>query len=105
MLIMTFRTFCKVFNVYIEDIQWFDVEYGIYFTSKTGFLILVQSTREIITKSGLMSKINSIFKVKALNFLSITFSFYYIFFKFFSTCFSQILVPDVTSQSLVIFIP
>ena len=23
----------------IEDIQWFDVEYGIHFTSETGFLI------------------------------------------------------------------
>ena len=32
--------------MYIEDYQWFDVEYGIYFTRKTGFFILsrVQST-------------------------------------------------------------
>ena len=33
---------------YIEDIQLFDIEYGIYFTSETGFLIFswVQSMSE-----------------------------------------------------------
>ena len=25
--------------IYVEDIQWFDVEYGIYFMSETRFLI------------------------------------------------------------------
>ena len=29
------------FNIqrYLEDVQWFYVEYGIYFTSETGFFI------------------------------------------------------------------
>ena len=35
---------------YIQEIQWFDVEYGIYFTSETGFLIFsrVQSTIPVL---------------------------------------------------------
>ena len=32
---------CKVHVIYIEDIQWIGVEYGNYFTSKTGFLIFL----------------------------------------------------------------
>ena len=41
----------KVKEKYIEDIQWFDVEYGIYFTSKTGFIIFsrVQNINEILS--------------------------------------------------------
>ena len=72
----------------ILDIQWFDVECGIYFTSETGFFIFsrVQSTSEIMEKKNcLSSEINSIFSVK-----SIEFSVYYIFFGLL-TCFFQIL--------------
>jgi hypothetical protein len=55
--------------------MFFD-EYGIYFTSETGFLIFsrVRSTSENIIKFCLTSEINSIFINKALNFLFITFS-------------------------------
>ena len=54
----------------IEGSQWFDVEYGIYFTRETGFFIFsrMRSTSENITKSCLTSEIHSIFKVKTLNF-------------------------------------
>ena len=45
--------------------SWFDVEYGIYFTTETGFyiFILVRGTGENISKSCLTSEINSIFNV------------------------------------------
>ena len=41
----------KVKEKYIEDIQWFDVEYGLYFTSKTGFFIFsrVQNINETLS--------------------------------------------------------
>ena len=41
----------KVKEKYIEDIQWFDVEYGIYLTSKTGFFIFsrVPNINEILS--------------------------------------------------------
>ena len=29
-------------NKYTKDIQWFDVKYGIYFTSETEFLIFLE---------------------------------------------------------------
>ena len=58
--------------------KWFDVEYGIYFTSGTEFFFLLfsrlQSTGENIETSRLKSEINSIFIIKPLNFLFITFS-------------------------------
>ena len=73
--------------VYIEDIQWFDVEYGIYFTSETWYFIFsrVRNTREnVFLKTCLTIEINSILNVKTLNFLFI----YYISFGFlFKTCF------------------
>ena len=63
----------------IEDIQWFDVECGISFTSETGFMIFsrVQSKSENTKKSCLTYEMNSIFNVK-----SIEFSVNYIFFGF-----------------------
>ena len=63
----------------IEDIQWFDVEYRIYFTSVTGYVIFsrVQCTSENIEKkkSFITSEMNSIINVK-----SIEFPVYYTFF-------------------------
>ena len=64
----------KVKEKYIEDIQWFDVEYGIYFTSKTGFFFLYFHECKIIRKSCLTIERNSIFDGKSLNTQFITFS-------------------------------
>ena len=36
----------------IEDIQWFDVDYGIYFTSETGFLIFSQVNYVFLSSWG-----------------------------------------------------
>ena len=69
----------------IEDIQWFDGEYGSYFISETGFFIFarVQSSTQNMLKSCLTGEINSVFNVKTLNFLFITFSLGFL------TCFVQ----------------
>ena len=59
-----------------EDIQWFDVEYGIYCTSETGFFKFsrLRGASENIRLSCLTSEMNSVFIVKLLNVLFITFS-------------------------------
>ena len=62
------------YNIYIEDIEWLDDEYGLYFTNKTGFFIF--SRVKISRKSFLTSEIN-IFIVKSLNFLFITFLWFF----------------------------
>ena len=53
------------YNIYIEDIEWLDDEYGLYFTNETGFFIF--SRVKISRKSFLTSEIN-IFIVKIIEF-------------------------------------
>ena len=36
---------CSLYLEYKEDIQWFDVEYGINFTSKTGWVDIFTSAK------------------------------------------------------------
>ena len=55
---------------WIKEIKWLDVEYWIYFTTATGFVIFltVRSTCDNINESYLRSEINSIFTNKNINF-------------------------------------
>ena len=56
--------------IYIEDIQWFDVEYGIYFTYETEFFTFSRERRksENIKNSCLTSEINSLSTSKYENY-------------------------------------
>ena len=67
---------CHNVEFHVEDIQWFDVEYGIYCTSETGYFLFSRlwSTSENIRLSCLTSEMNSVFNVKPMNVLFITFS-------------------------------
>ena len=73
----------------IEDIQWFDVEYGIYFTSDTGYFLYFHecfALVKIFKISCLMSEmnLNSYSTSKSINFLFISFSsfFEHVLFKY-----------------------
>ena len=64
--------------IYIQDIQWFDVEYGIFLMRRQDILYFheCESRVKIFKKSCLTSEINSIFNIKSIEFsvLIITFS-------------------------------
>ena len=73
---------------YIEDIQWFDVEYGIYFTSRTGFYfnIFKSAKHEWNMKKILSHKWNEIHIQRQKHWLSSL-----LYFHWFWACFFQIL--------------
>ena len=61
-------------SAWIEDIQCFDIEYGIYFTTETGFFIFTRvrsASKNRRKKPRLSREINSIFSVKSINFYNL----------------------------------